>query len=287
MAPKISIITATHYRPDFLRRCIISVQRQTFQEYEHLIVSDHCPYARGVYEDFKDDDRIKYYEVETPHTLSHGAVAKNVGIEKSSAPFICYCDDDNFYLPNHLSILHSGIVDSEYDSIYTLGGCRVGEYMSYGEELGMEMYDFSGIVKFIDCDALSVIHKTSVREFGIRWEIASETNLTPPSESFKFKLKLLSGSLKMRHVHLFTCVHTGGRCNYAKSDSSRRQEVADEYMNSLMNMNPGQKYVYPLKDYVEFDTLFARENYRKVNKELMHFLHSKKKAEVKKQFEKW
>ena len=43
--PKISVITATHKRPDFLRRCIMSVQAQTFRDYEHIIVADHCPYA--------------------------------------------------------------------------------------------------------------------------------------------------------------------------------------------------------------------------------------------------
>ena len=55
VAPKITIITATYYRPDLLARCIKSVQSSTFKEYEHLIVSDHCPKARQVYNIFKED----------------------------------------------------------------------------------------------------------------------------------------------------------------------------------------------------------------------------------------
>jgi len=31
--PKVSIITATYYRPDFLKRCILSVQSQIMKNY--------------------------------------------------------------------------------------------------------------------------------------------------------------------------------------------------------------------------------------------------------------
>ena len=34
----------------------MAVQRSTFTDYEHLVVADHCPKAREVYEIFKDDN---------------------------------------------------------------------------------------------------------------------------------------------------------------------------------------------------------------------------------------
>ena len=46
--PKITLITCTYYRPDLLRRTIQSVQQQTLQDYEHIIVADHCPFAQHV-----------------------------------------------------------------------------------------------------------------------------------------------------------------------------------------------------------------------------------------------
>ena len=71
--PKISIITATHYRPDLLARCIKSVQSQTMTDYEHIIFSDHCPKAAQVYEYFKDDKRIRFFENPKEHVPNHGA----------------------------------------------------------------------------------------------------------------------------------------------------------------------------------------------------------------------
>ena len=62
MTPKISIITATHRRPDLLYKCIKSVQTSTLQEYEHIIVGDHCDWAERVCDSFPFDDRIKYFE---------------------------------------------------------------------------------------------------------------------------------------------------------------------------------------------------------------------------------
>ena len=48
--PKVSIITSTHYRPDLLRVCIQATQMQDWDDYEHIIVADHCPYAKKVVE---------------------------------------------------------------------------------------------------------------------------------------------------------------------------------------------------------------------------------------------
>ena len=56
--PKISLITCSYFRPDLLRRTIQSVQKQQFEDYEHIIVSDHCPFTEHVYNDFKEDSAI-------------------------------------------------------------------------------------------------------------------------------------------------------------------------------------------------------------------------------------
>jgi len=117
--PKITIITATHYRPDLLVRCIRAIQQSTLKEYEHIIVSDHCPKARQVYELFKSDERIRFFENDPPHIPNQGARGQNLGIEKSKANFICYCNDDNMVMPNHLELLYENLITGEYDVAYT------------------------------------------------------------------------------------------------------------------------------------------------------------------------
>jgi glycosyltransferase involved in cell wall biosynthesis len=107
MKPKISLITATHRRPDLLYRCIKFAQKSTLKEYEHLIIGDNCPWARRVCDLFKDDPRIKYFETPSPHVFNAGSIGKNIGIKKSLTNFITYCDDDNVILPNHLEVIYN------------------------------------------------------------------------------------------------------------------------------------------------------------------------------------
>ena len=107
MKPKISIITATHRRPDLLYKCIKSVQSSTFKEYEHIIVGDHCLWAKKICDLFKGDNRIKYFETPHPHVWNAGASAKNIGIREAKTDYIVYCDDDNIVLDNHLEIMYN------------------------------------------------------------------------------------------------------------------------------------------------------------------------------------
>lgn len=116
--PDITIITATYHRPDLLARCIKSVQASTFKNYEHIVVSDHCPKARQVYELFSDDKRIKFFENPPPHYPNHGERAHNLGIEKATSDYICYVTDDNIILPNHLERIHHHLTSGNGDVVF-------------------------------------------------------------------------------------------------------------------------------------------------------------------------
>ena len=107
MEPKISIITATRRRPDLLYTCIKAIQKSTFKEYEHLIIGDHCKWAKKVVNMFSEDKRIKYFETPSPHVWNAGASGKNIGITNATTNYIVYCDDDNIMLPNHLEVMYN------------------------------------------------------------------------------------------------------------------------------------------------------------------------------------
>ena len=102
MKPKITIITCTYYRPDLLRRTILSVQKSTLKDYEHLVISDHCPFASLVCDEFSDDARIKPIEVPGPYSYNLGAIPFNLGIEMAKSDIVCYLLDDDVIYENHL-----------------------------------------------------------------------------------------------------------------------------------------------------------------------------------------
>ena len=104
---KITVITPTRRRPDLLYKCIKAVQKSTFNDYEHIIIGDHCLWAKRVYDMFSNDSRIKYFETPSPHIWNAGASGKNIGIKNSTSNYIVYCDDDNIMLPNHLEVMYN------------------------------------------------------------------------------------------------------------------------------------------------------------------------------------
>ena len=115
--PKMTLITCHYYRPDLLRRAIQSAQRQTFQDFEYLIISDHCPFTEHVYNDFKDDDRIKLLEVDGPHIPNMGAIPFNLGIEKARSNHIAYLCDDDILCENHLTDHYDFIKENDFKSV--------------------------------------------------------------------------------------------------------------------------------------------------------------------------
>jgi glycosyltransferase involved in cell wall biosynthesis len=116
----VSLITATHYRPELLERCILAAQKSTLTDYEHIIVADNCPLAEEVYNKYSEDKRIIFARTDPHCIINVGAIAKNKGIEISNSELICYCDDDNIILPNHLEVL-SNTINNGYDVAYSCG----------------------------------------------------------------------------------------------------------------------------------------------------------------------
>ena len=188
--PLITIITPTVWRPDFLRKCILAVKKQTIQDYEHFIFSDHCPFAKFIIDEFKDDKRITFYENEEPKLksnkkLARGSIGRKKGIELAKSDIICYCDDDNIVLPNHLETIINNLQNKDIDIVFTsryvinlfkdfekkknfgLGPC----YKSYFEWLNRSLDDYSGYYK-ISCglDTGSIGHrKNIVEKFSCTW----------------------------------------------------------------------------------------------------------------------
>jgi len=95
----ISIITPTFNRRDSLARAIRSVQRQTVDDYEHIIVDDcstdrTAEYVRGL-----DDPQI----VLVPCDRWQGAnTARNIGIAAAQSNLVTFLDSDDEYLTDRL-----------------------------------------------------------------------------------------------------------------------------------------------------------------------------------------
>ena len=112
----ISVITSTYNRSKSLLKAIKSVQKQTFEDWELIIVDDFSQDdTEQVVKSIKDD-RIKY--IRLGKNVGNDTCPKNKGILASKGEYIAFLDDDNTWRPDHLQALFNIIEREDVDGVY-------------------------------------------------------------------------------------------------------------------------------------------------------------------------
>tara|TARA_R100000234_G_scaffold83675_1_gene53051 strand:- start:6395 stop:7159 length:765 start_codon:yes stop_codon:yes gene_type:complete len=243
--PQISIITATHYRPDLLARCIKAVQQSTFKNYEHIVVSDHCPKARQVYDMFKDDKRIRFFENPPPHIPNQGSRAQNLGIQVSRSENICYCNDDNIIMPNHLGLLHNALSTGEHDVVYLMTHeirCGRGDNSiknivkrDFFKDLEPEKYVKSDLLYSNPRDMSNLGHTKEIIKKSGQWKLAHECHLNVEDTDFLNRLDEAAGD-RIKNILTYSNVY------YVRNSCFHRDNV---YHDKVKNMSQDEVFVYP------------------------------------------
>lgn len=119
--PRISIITPTYNTPEkFLRECIESTIKQTYDNWELCIADDNSTNfnVKNIIEEYsKKDKRIKYV---FRKNNGHICAASNSALKIASGEYIALLDHDDLLLPNSLYEVVSTINDNpEVDFIYS------------------------------------------------------------------------------------------------------------------------------------------------------------------------
>ncbi len=122
--PKISVIVPVYKAEKYLRKCVDSLLMQTFHDFEILLIDDGSPDKSG---EICDNYSMNNSNVRTFHIPNSGvSIARNLGIEKAEAEWICFVDSDDWveetYLSNFLQeelhenqiVLQSILLDFEY-----------------------------------------------------------------------------------------------------------------------------------------------------------------------------
>lgn len=99
--PTVSVIMPTYNYGRFIERAIRSVQLQTYQDFEIVVVDDGS--TDGTEEIVRriDDKRIRYIK----HPKNKGGnVARNTGIRAADGNYIAFLDSDDEWLPKKLAL---------------------------------------------------------------------------------------------------------------------------------------------------------------------------------------
>lgn len=121
--PRLSIVTTVYDRVDCLTQCIASVQRLTYQAFEHLIVADHPPpeVLDRIQSTVKliNDPRIGLYNLNRRHN-NWGIAPAAAGLRRARGEFVAFLSDDNGYLPDHVEPLICALdQDTSFGFVYS------------------------------------------------------------------------------------------------------------------------------------------------------------------------
>jgi len=99
--PKVTVLTPTYNRADYLKETITSVLNQSEQDWEMLVINDGGEDVRPIIDGI-GDPRVRYF-----HRRKNRGKASclNFALEKANGDYIAYLDDDDIWYPNHLAVL--------------------------------------------------------------------------------------------------------------------------------------------------------------------------------------
>ncbi len=132
-APLVSVIIPTQNRIGLLKDALASVARQTYSNWEIVVVNDGGEDISGVIRALPRDvaAKITALRLPSPTGQSH---ARNRAIEASHGKVLTLLDDDDVYLPGHLNSLVAGLRESGAGFAYTLSE-KVNERLVDGQRV--------------------------------------------------------------------------------------------------------------------------------------------------------
>jgi glycosyltransferase involved in cell wall biosynthesis len=134
----VSIIIPTYNRAHLISDTVISIQKQTFKNWELIIVDDGSKdNTEQVVTSFLGDKRIRYFKRPNDR-LKGGNAARNYGYEQANGEFVKWLDSDDLLTPNCLEDQINALQENNYDVVF----CRSRFFEENDETNKIEIGDF-------------------------------------------------------------------------------------------------------------------------------------------------
>jgi len=97
--PLISVMVPTYRRPQLLMRAVNSILKQTYQNFEIIVIDDNPDDETKTQMDALNDPRIRVIKSRRQGILGDH---RNLAVENSKGEWIGFCDDDDYWHPEKL-----------------------------------------------------------------------------------------------------------------------------------------------------------------------------------------
>ena len=103
----VDVIIPTYKRPEMLDKAIESIRNQSYQNISITVVDDNDP--ESVWRQRTEDAMKKFDQVKNIQYICHdrnknGSAARNTGFMNTSGEFVCFLDDDDYFLPDKIRL---------------------------------------------------------------------------------------------------------------------------------------------------------------------------------------
>lgn len=138
--PAVTVITATYNRAAFLAHSLRSLQRQTFADFEALVVGDGCTDPSAEVVAALADPRFRW--INLPRNSGNPSAPNNAGLSQARGPLVAYLAHDDLWLPDHLAGLVATLDATGADLAHPLLGMigPAGPHSTIGPPRGPEGY---------------------------------------------------------------------------------------------------------------------------------------------------
>ena len=101
--PLVSVIVPVYNVEDYIKKCLDSIVKQTYQNFEVILINDGSKDLSG---DICDQYASKYKYMRVYHQENRGVVsARNVGIYNAKGKYVTFIDSDDWVETTFLSVL--------------------------------------------------------------------------------------------------------------------------------------------------------------------------------------
>jgi len=134
---RLTIVTAA-WTASNLPKVIESIDSQTFQDFQHIIVNDNNPKVREIFKDMCDGKKRHWIDLGV-RTHFYGALARNIGVIAAFSyihhrqrdienEWIVFHDDDNKWRPDHLQLMVDAVNANPEATMVASDAVWVGEH---------------------------------------------------------------------------------------------------------------------------------------------------------------
>ena len=119
--PRVTVVMATYNWSTVLPYSIGSVLRQTYIDFELLVVGDGCTDDSEQVVAAIDDPRVRW--IGLPTNNGHQSAPNNEGLRQARGDVIAYLGHDDLWLPHHLEVLVRAIDSEPTDAAFGVVLC--------------------------------------------------------------------------------------------------------------------------------------------------------------------